>query len=549
MMGHMAGTPTPTLEALRAYIAAQRLGEHADVDIASVADGQVLAYSVASGNWENATAASGTLAGLTDVSLTSLSNGQFLTYDSGSGMWVNVTITLDLNSLSDVSISSPATADVLAYTGAGWQNIASSSFLVLTTGDQTILGVKTFFTEARIRQGAKLSFADSNGSHQVDVVFSSDIGATYTITIPNPGGNAAFVLTTATQTIGGVKTFSDFPVTPSAAPTTDYQVANKKYVDDNAGSMSNLSDVIAEGVTSIYYISPTGSDTTGTGAVGNPWATLAYAFGQLDNLLVAGTLRIQLAAGAYAFAATATVTSAPTTYGPGVVEVLGDTANPQNYRQTMLAGGNTHSVASISNPAGTTFRYNLSGTPDLTVVVDNQSQALVRGCTNPLNDGYFTITGHGNYYVDVTNASGATQAGAAGTLGATRNLNTCLEFQIATPTRIVFRGIEFQGSKGAGPNSGCVVNDHYLEFANCMFRWAITGLSTRRGGRSLLTDCTVANNQRGVYSHGAGQTIIVNGSGASFQYGVVSQWLGYTLRGGITGDVANFTNQNGGLTE
>jgi len=35
------------------------------------------------------------------------------------------------------------------------------------------------------------------------------------------------------ETINGVKTFGSFPVTPSSAPTTDYQVANKKYVDDN----------------------------------------------------------------------------------------------------------------------------------------------------------------------------------------------------------------------------------------------------------------------------------------------------------------------------
>ena len=34
------------------------------------------------------------------------------------------------------------------------------------------------------------------------------------------------------QTVAGVKTFSSFPVTPSSAPTTNYQVANKKYVDD-----------------------------------------------------------------------------------------------------------------------------------------------------------------------------------------------------------------------------------------------------------------------------------------------------------------------------
>lgn len=40
------------------------------------------------------------------------------------------------------------------------------------------------------------------------------------------------------QTIAGIKTFSSFPITPSSAPTTNYQVANKKYVDDNALSLA-----------------------------------------------------------------------------------------------------------------------------------------------------------------------------------------------------------------------------------------------------------------------------------------------------------------------
>lgn len=38
------------------------------------------------------------------------------------------------------------------------------------------------------------------------------------------------------QTIGGIKTFSSFPVTPSSAPSSDYQVANKKSVDDIAAA-------------------------------------------------------------------------------------------------------------------------------------------------------------------------------------------------------------------------------------------------------------------------------------------------------------------------
>jgi len=44
--------------------------------------------------------------------------------------------------------------------------------------------------------------------------------------------DAFYVALTGNQSIDGVKTFTSFPVTPSSAPTTDYQVANKKYVDD-----------------------------------------------------------------------------------------------------------------------------------------------------------------------------------------------------------------------------------------------------------------------------------------------------------------------------
>lgn len=41
-----------------------------------------------------------------------------------------------------------------------------------------------------------------------------------------------YVNLTSNQTVGGIKTFSQFPVTPNTAPSTNFQVANKKYVDD-----------------------------------------------------------------------------------------------------------------------------------------------------------------------------------------------------------------------------------------------------------------------------------------------------------------------------
>ena len=41
-----------------------------------------------------------------------------------------------------------------------------------------------------------------------------------------------FVKKTGNETIAGIKTFSSFPVSPSSSPTADYQIANKKYVDE-----------------------------------------------------------------------------------------------------------------------------------------------------------------------------------------------------------------------------------------------------------------------------------------------------------------------------
>lgn len=41
----------------------------------------------------------------------------------------------------------------------------------------------------------------------------------------------------------GIVNFDVFPVTPSSPPTTDYQVANKKYVDDNAISLTGIMQV------------------------------------------------------------------------------------------------------------------------------------------------------------------------------------------------------------------------------------------------------------------------------------------------------------------
>ena len=72
-----------------------------------------------------------------------------------------------------------------------------------------------------------------------DAKIQSVSGAKFTNLANTPAGagvipvaNTNACLLTGDQTIAGVKTFSSFPVTPSEAPTTDYQTANKKYADD-----------------------------------------------------------------------------------------------------------------------------------------------------------------------------------------------------------------------------------------------------------------------------------------------------------------------------
>jgi hypothetical protein len=57
--------------------------------------------------------------------------------------------------------------------------------------------------------------------------------------------DASVVKLTGDQTVAGIKTFSSFPVTPSSAPTTDYQVSNKKYVDDKVVTESKYAQIQA----------------------------------------------------------------------------------------------------------------------------------------------------------------------------------------------------------------------------------------------------------------------------------------------------------------
>ena len=66
---------------------------------------------------------------------------------------------------------------------------------------------------------------------------------------------ATFVTLSTVQTITGAKTFTTLPVGPSAAPTANYQMANKKYVDDQVATRV-FGNYISRSVNT-NYVAPT----------------------------------------------------------------------------------------------------------------------------------------------------------------------------------------------------------------------------------------------------------------------------------------------------
>ena len=73
----------------------------------------------------------------------------------------------------------------------------------------------------------------------------------------------------------GILTFNVFPVTPSSAPDADYEVANKKYVDDSTATVNSLSEILALGnTTGANNIVVSDTQQINTGVVDDDYFTL-----------------------------------------------------------------------------------------------------------------------------------------------------------------------------------------------------------------------------------------------------------------------------------
>lgn len=214
------------------------------------------------------------------------------------------------------------------------------------------------------------------------------------INMPTFAGGAAAVLIDTAPLVGFT------PATPGNWTTSPTQV---KAALDELGARSGASAITAN--TSLY-ISPTGSDTTGDGSSGNPWATPHKALLSLRDKIIAPDVlvTIECADGAYSLGSTLTV------------------EHPYGNR-ILLKGTNTYSktitsIASSSGAAGNwSYVLNMSDVTNVAIgdvmLIRNSGGAYAPSSMNKLvgacaitNVGAstITITHYGRYAVAATNA-------------------------------------------------------------------------------------------------------------------------------------------------
>ena len=99
----------------------------------------------------------------------------------------------------------------------------------------------------------------------------------------------------------------------------------------------------------------------------------------------------------------------PSTDNQGQTFVI-DAYDATNVISIVSYGNTSFDVDTITNPVGTTFRYNLNGTPNLSDV-HPLDKIKITNSLNAVNDGYFLVTAVDdiNDWIEITNASGITE--------------------------------------------------------------------------------------------------------------------------------------------
>jgi len=130
------------------------------------------------------------------------------TFTSG----VNILKTTDqlvLGSTQKTTITAPTPASARTYT---IPDASGNASFVMSESNQTIGGTKTFTTGVVLQNVSnQLAFRTGLAGTNTITLSAPSISGNRIYTIPDVSGNASFVMTTGNQTVGGVKTFTDRP--------------------------------------------------------------------------------------------------------------------------------------------------------------------------------------------------------------------------------------------------------------------------------------------------------------------------------------------------
>lgn len=144
--------------------------------------------------------------------------------------------------------------------GTNEEQISFTGITQNSNGTATLTGVKTVLFIAPYTQTSGLA--------------KSHVGGAQFIISNTAGFYDEFVSKDNDETVNGIITYAQFPITPSSAPTTNYQVANKKYVDDTAvagaPNASTTTKGIVQEATQAQTDAKTTSGSTGAELYVNP---------------------------------------------------------------------------------------------------------------------------------------------------------------------------------------------------------------------------------------------------------------------------------------
>ena len=205
----------------------------------------------------------------------------------------NIAVSAKNEALTAVAtLQGGAIDDTIIAPNKTFSNQYTNNNFVKLTGNQIITGAKTFSGLSKTSIGDNALEVITSNSNSSAGSFMVSQGVKYGLALNGSGtslvtGSFIFqVIDRDSKTvqsmpfsigINGVVSYNYFPVTPSLAPTSNYQVANKKYVDDNTLLSPNDSKVKtalnASGTAPIYacraWVNFNGTGTVAIRASGN----------------------------------------------------------------------------------------------------------------------------------------------------------------------------------------------------------------------------------------------------------------------------------------